>query len=407
MKLKLLSILLVLPFALFAQNNDSLESRFLLNFVIPDMPAYKSLGIEKSDLLRPSDVKDFAVMLNPFLSNGKGVIPKNFGLEFAPWKMASKKWTLKDYEDKGGKRMLYNSSFSLATVSDSTAYPSKISMGYRFAILSKNSDIIRIAYSKKSDFAQKAQDASVLKRNFSNYWITKVVKPLPPPAERPEYVINHETEFYNWLASLNTPGTTMSDELETLVDETKRIFGDDFSFDDFKKSKFDDVESTLLDKLILEYKNKNWNASRFDAAIAWVGESSDSLVSNARFSSFNVWATEAIKVGKRGQLLIGGNLKIPNSSVDSMEKSPFQFSLSSRLLIGNGHFRFFGEAQWKKCNFGTIENSVLLNIGAEMRISQKFWLVASSGVDNLKAAETTKWQNRLVANLDLRYGFNF
>lgn len=49
-----------------AQSSDSLEKKFLLNFVVPDMPAYKGLGIEKSDLLRPADIKDFAIMLSPF-----------------------------------------------------------------------------------------------------------------------------------------------------------------------------------------------------------------------------------------------------------------------------------------------------------------------------------------------------
>lgn len=390
-----------------AQQEDTLEKRFLLNFVIPDMPAYKSLGIEKSDLLRPSDVKEFALMLSPFYNNGKASIPKNFGLEFSPWKMASRKWTLKDYNDKAGKRLLYNSSFSIAAANDSTKYSSKISLGYRVAILSDKADIIRIAYSKSSDFSQKADDARTLKSHLEIYWVTKFVNPSPNAVDRPTYIDSHQDEFYKWLASINTKDKTMDDLLKTYVYEARRIFGDDFIFEDFKTMKFDQIERKLLNKLILEYKTKNWNAPRADLAIAFVAESKDSLFTNTRFSSFNIWATGALKVGKRGQWLIGGNLKIPNSNIDSVQTSPLNFTLGSRLLIGNSNFRFFGEAQWKKINYGEIQSSILLNIGAELRISDKFWVVASSGIDNLKNKEKDKWFNQLVANIDLRYGFNF
>jgi len=138
-KIHFIFLLVCTPYFVNAQEEDSLQKKFLLNFVIPDMPAYKGLGIEKSEMLRPSEIKDFAVMLNPFYNNGKGVIPKNFGIEFAPWKIASKNWTLKDYNEKGGMRFLYNSSFSLATVNDSSEYSSKIGVGYRFTIFSNKS----------------------------------------------------------------------------------------------------------------------------------------------------------------------------------------------------------------------------------------------------------------------------
>jgi hypothetical protein len=80
--------------------------------------------------------------------------------------------------------------------------------------------------------------------------------------------------------------------------------------------------------------------------------------------------------------------------------------LSARLLLGNTAFRFFGETQWLSCNYGTVKNAVLLNLGGEIKISDKFWLIASSGVDNVKDRTSGEWYNRIVANLDLRYGLN-
>jgi hypothetical protein len=335
------------------------------------------------------------------------VIPKNFGLEFAPWKMASKKWTLADYNEKKGKRFLYNSSFSLGTVSDSTVYSSKISIGYRFSLLSESADLVRMAYSKKTDFAQKALEATTLKTEWETYWVTQVVSPRPSAAEMPEYADHHPKEFTAWLAAVDPAAKDQPAELMILVYKTKRVFGDDFSFVQFKTLSFSDVETALLDKMIATYKNTNWNASRFDGALAWVGESKDSLATNARFSSFNAWATYAQKMGAKGQLLLGGNLKMPNAAVDTAQhSSPLQFSLSARLLLGNTAFRFFGETQWQSCNYGTVKNAVLLNLGGEIKISDKFWLIASSGVDNVKDRTSGEWYNRIVANLDLRYGLN-
>jgi hypothetical protein len=390
-------------FVVQAQESDSLEKKFLLNFVVPDMPAYKGLGIEKSDLLRPADIKDFAVMLSPFYNNGKGVIPKNFGLEFAPWKMASRKWTLKDYNDKGGKRFLYNSSFSLATVNDSTTYASKVAIGYRFTILSNKADIIRIVYDESSVLKEKADDALKLKDNLVRHWVDTVLKLKPPQSIT--HADNHQEEFYKWLSEINIKDKKIHNQLKELVVEAIRIFGDSFSFADFKKMKFTEVQSKLIEKIILDYKNKNWNASRFDAALSFIGESKDSLLSNSRFSSFNLWATQALKLNKKGQLLIGINLRLPNRSVDSTQNTPLSFSLSSRILQGNSNFRFFGELQWKTMNYGVISNSVLLNMGAEIRMSERIWITAGSGVDNLKNRKAGNWYNQLAANLDLRYGF--
>jgi hypothetical protein len=86
--------------------------------------------------------------------------------------------------------------------------------------------------------------------------------------------------------------------------------------------------------------------------------------------------------------------------------TPVQFALSARILVGNSNFRFFGETQWKGINYGVIENTVLLNLGGELRLSNKFWIVAGSGVQDLKVRESDSRYKRLVANLDLRYGFN-
>ena len=122
------------------------------------MPADKALGTNPSNILAPSDIKKFAAALSPFLSNGQGVIPKNFAMAVAPWKLASKTWTLGKYA-AGWNRLLYNSSFSLATNEDTTKYSSKLAFGYHFSIPIGKGDILIAARVKngkiKSQFQSK------------------------------------------------------------------------------------------------------------------------------------------------------------------------------------------------------------------------------------------------------------
>src|SRR5689334_4525690 len=63
---------------------DTTLSQMKLNFVVPDVPAFKILGTEPTDLLRPSTPKALAVSMSSFNDNGKMIIPKAFALEVSP-----------------------------------------------------------------------------------------------------------------------------------------------------------------------------------------------------------------------------------------------------------------------------------------------------------------------------------
>ncbi|RYY84159.1 MAG: hypothetical protein EOO15_19980 [Chitinophagaceae bacterium] len=405
MKKLMIAMLLLVAGRAGAQLQDSaLEKYYQLNFITPDMPAYKSLGVEASDLLRPSDVKELALMLNPFYSSGKVGIPKNFGLEFAPWKMASKKWTLSDYNSNAKKRFGYNSSFSLAAASDSTDFPAKLALGYRFALLSKQADLLRAPFMIDFSVADKLQK---LRADLETYWFETVMNRPVGPVQVPDYLKAHEAEFYTWLAGFRHKDPTQTTEVQAFVAQFEKLLGKDFDFTRFKTERLAATRDKLVQLMIENYKKKYWNATRFDFAVSFVAESKDTALASVRFSSVNAWATAGLRLGDGAQLLVGGSLKLPNAKIDSTVNAPLRFSVSARLLFGNQHFRFFGEGQWKSQNYGGIENSVLLNLGGEIRLSDRFWVVASSGVENLKERSTNSLYSRLVANLDFRYGLNF
>ena len=107
MRIKLIFFVILLSVSnnLAAQTVDD----FLLDFSVPDMPAFKALGSDPSEILRPSDLKKFGAMMQAFRSEGSTIIPQSFSMEVAPWKLMKGSWTISEYQDKGLKRILYNS----------------------------------------------------------------------------------------------------------------------------------------------------------------------------------------------------------------------------------------------------------------------------------------------------------
>lgn len=394
-------IIIIAHVNLIAQT-DKLSDKYKLDFVIPDIPAFKALNIDPSNILRPSDVKKFAVMLAPFYNNGNPGIPKNFALEFSPWKLQSKNWLLSDYYKSGIKRLSYNSSFSLGAVSDSTDHPSKVAVGYRFSLLSKKADPIR------SDYITQQLDANLpgrfLRGDLITFWLTKIIYQLP------SYYVTHKEEFKTFLTKIEEEVAKkgLEDDSSWLSLKTKlqTVFGRKFRLKDLSEELVTKYLDNSVEMIMDDYKERYWNATRIDGALSLVGESGDSLVAGTRFSSFNAWFTSSIRMKEKMQLLVGGSLKMPNGDLSEDDKTPLDINFNLRLLRGTNDFRFFAEAQLTNRNYGELDRSFLLNVGAEIRISEKFWVLVNTGLDNIKEKSRENWFNRLVANLDLRYGFN-
>ncbi|GAB4029730.1 hypothetical protein GCM10028774_02330 [Spirosoma jeollabukense] len=375
------------------------------------MPAFKALGTDPSNLLRPSDIKKFAAMLTPFYSNRTGVIPKNFALEFAPWKLASKNWKLNDYNTQIVKRFLYRSSFSFGTINDTTKYPAKLSVGYRVSFLSKRADIYRAAEIRNLFVNTPATMVAFV--NLTNHWVLNVVKPTPSIADRPSYYQKHRGEFNDFLSTLDqrlksTPDPVLQGLYDALINTCKGLPGGT-TFTDKELKNFIQVLAERADDFIEKYKKNNWNASRLDIALALAAQSPDTLISNAQFSLFSVWATWALRIHKGGQLLIGGNFTLPRTDNISSEPASKQarnvsYNANIRYYLGTQDVRGFIETQYKYKNFTVANESLLFNLGAEFRLGSMFWVVASAGIDNY--LNEPKPLNKFVSSLDLRYFFN-
>lgn len=408
----ILSLFVVMLSSIQAQDRkpaDSvkIEDAFKLDFTVPEIPAFRALNIQSSNALRPSEVKEFAVMLSPFYNNGKVGIPKNFALEFAPWKMASGNWTLGDYKKQLSKRIGYHSGFSIGAVSDTTAHPSKLALGYRLTILSKNADPLRSRFISEQLDAFEQSDVLNLGDEIRQFWMLKVAK-IPPS----RFKENHQ-KYNAFLADMDKG--IIDNNLQndpTWLELRKRIaklYGTEGNIKGFSLAVLQMAQNKSVTEIMKEFQKQYWNASRLDFGMAWVGESTDSSFSQTQFSSLNLWTTYGLRLKEKGQLLIGGSARLPNTTsqkIATQGDTPFDFTGNLRLLIGNDKFRFFGETQLRHLNYGKTKNGVLLNLGTEVRFSDRFWLVAFGGVENLKDRTSGNWFNRLVSSLDLRYGFN-
>lgn len=367
---------------------DSLTENYLLDFSVPDMPAFKALGTDPSDILRPSDIQKFAAMLSPFYSNGRGTFPKNFALEVAPWKLASKDMTLSQY--RGVMRTLYNTGFSLGTIRDSSSNASKVALGMRISFVPKKADILIEGPRKIKD----RQLSYTGLRTVLDLAIRKEPGGRASGAEdRIIARLNHndtaglgqETKDA-WRAITDLIGSNLPDSMAN----SARLPGIFYSR----------IAAVVLDSLVTAWNQNLWNSNRYDLALAYVAESPDSLVSASRFSSLNLWGAAAWRAGKYGQVLFGANIKIPRS------ENGFRLdaTINLRGYLGTKDFRGFLETQYKRQNLEGFNQSLLLNLGGELRIGRNFWLTATAGISNY--LDAPKPLNALVSSIDIRYAFN-
>jgi len=346
----------------FGQSRPEVDD-LLLDFSVPDMPAFKALGSDPSNILRPSDIKKFGVMMSAFRSEGSTVIPKSFSLEVAPWKLMKGNWTIDEYRAKGLNRVLYNSSVSLGTVGGGEDNVARnVSVGFRTTLISKKADIIR---STVVDKIYNEQRGVLHERN---------------------------TVKEQWATDKQYDPALLTDEQEAEFDE----FWNEYTA---TSNVYTNTES-----YVSAFNAENWNGSRLDFAVAWVGASPDSLIKNVHSDNFLIWATAAIKPGKNndhGQLLIGVNFQRPRTLIGE-SKANSTFTGNVRYYEGNKNFRGFLEFQYSAERQTKIEKG-LLNLGAELRVRNEFWIAFSAGVDDVFQEGVG---SSFVSSVDIRYAYN-
>ncbi len=363
-----------IPFVTIAQDDNpqnfyiekakqSTVDQVQLDFAVPDNPAFKSLGKDPSNILRPSSVKDLALQFGNFTGNGSFVIPKDFSLEVAPGLLLKPWYTLNDYQNKSGIRFLSKLRLSVGAASDDETHTSSLAAGIHLTLLD-NSDFRRDTEFLRKYIFEKQDRFTVSWKKYRDAII--VQKGLT-------------IEQYEALPQ---------QDKDAILDQAKERVG--YELD------------TIFTNALAVYKKQKWNASKIDFAYSLLSQSGDSLISNARIQKHSFWLSVALKPGKNnnwGQLLIGIN----NNVVRAENKFYNEFNGNLRFYAGANRVKGFIEAQYQNLD-NPIERQKTLyaQIGLEVAVLKSIWLHFGTGV--LNALDGSK-KSELISNLNLYFSF--
>jgi hypothetical protein len=330
MKFFIYILLFSISFKLIAQDSESQKfpfNKMKLNFAVPDMPAFKAMGTEASNLLRPSSPQALSIIAPQFWSSdlNKTILPKNIALEISPILLSQHNKKVPISLNKYLNNKIINSfRISLGTSRDSTKKQpnaTKLGVGFRITLVDKG-------------------------------------------------------DFNTSLKGLYDEATILAEWAE---EELKNPNADKSIF--FNKK---------LQDLKEKYKEENWNASKLDVAFAFVGRSSDQFTSNLKPDKVSFWITSAEKCKDWGQWLNGINYSYASNIYSEKDKKTInfpQFSYSSRLFIGSNDLKGFIEGQYMYNGFDKSNNG-FANIGGEFTLGNSgIWIHCYAGYqhgDNLK-----------------------
>jgi hypothetical protein len=309
---------------------EVLAKNFLLDFAVPDAPAFNLLDTDPSSILRPTTLKELSTHLSDFIDSDNGIsIPKTFAVEFSPGLLiGGHHLTLKKYQQKA---LWYRFRFAAATKQiEGIDWPSQMAFSARTSII---------------DESDLRMDKKLLAEitNISHKILQIITDSIDaPPMEEPDTVkVNAEVTLQH-----------------------------------HEQVKVDSLNALLKKKIDQAKANQPWNKNALDVAAGLRLASEDSLGKNLRIVETAFWITYAHRIGTWGQWLLGmkaGALR------DSLKGDlSFSASISSRLYAGINAYKMFIETQFK--NYKDYER-LLINGGGEARLKSGTWFNVSGGIE--------------------------
>ncbi|RYE00932.1 MAG: hypothetical protein EOP50_02890 [Sphingobacteriales bacterium] len=335
-------------------------SKVKLDFAVPDIPAFKALDVDPSNILRPSAPRDFSLMLSGF--RGTSLIPKDLAVEVAPALFLKPWYTKQQYRQQYGLRLLTKTRISFGTKQDDVTSVNSVAFGLRTTLFDKGDFRLDSSFERSIYFRlDQVQDA----------WGTLVNN----------YKAKVGIEAYASLGTVRQNAIT--DSLYFIAQ------GNGVNIDSFVRNS------------IQEYKKKNWNASRLDFAYALQLQSPDSLVSNVRLNKHALWATLALRPGKNNhwaQILLGFRAA-PAVSDDTWYND---MTGSFRFYGGTNRFKGLLELQYQNTEHPGLDRteSFFTQVGVELNVYQGIWLQFSTGILNALNGDN---KSSLRNNLNLSF----
>lgn len=352
------------------KDDTTLVRNFKLNFAVPDQPAFKVLGTESSNILRPSSTEVVSLITSNFLQGITPVIPNSFSLEVAPLMLIqSNSLTLQQYDK------------------NSILYSTRVSLGTELG--NKGSKSRNLGIGLRTTFIDKGDLKNDREYRKQLYKLTS------------ELVAGDNRLKQEWLVAndLTIQEVIMNDSLNALMESYIEIESLKYNGKSFKDR---------LATLKRYYRQKNWNKQKLDFAAAVLLNSEDSLITNLKYNSTEIWLTWALPVQQWGQILIGANYANVNDYqilTDTFNINVSNnISLSSRLYGGTNRFKGFIEGQYE-LSLTEVDNihTILINGGSEFNITDGIWVGATIGINMKKDKTLSKFDSNLVGNIDFRF----
>ncbi|HMI77779.1 MAG TPA: hypothetical protein VK484_03255 [Ferruginibacter sp.] len=370
-------LFITITFIVKSQDIDSITlSKLKLNFAVPDMPAFKTLGTDPSNLLRPSTVQAIALNVSSFNDKGKFIIPKAFAMEISPALLLNNKKGLTQLAEYAKRAVVNSFRISLGTSTDSLQTGRNLALGLRVSLIDKGDPTTDIAFQKiiagKLRLIRKSERAIAAKKDF----IKENRKPDDPTDD--EAFINLNLKDYS------------------------KFFQDR-----------EDIQKPFQEEIKAEkekYRKEHWNDDKLDIAIAILSSSPDSLFKNIKFNKASFWGVYAIKAGKSGQFIVGLNGQVYKNLSDTVKatrnKTYTSISIPMRYLIGTNRVKGFAELQ---LNYASLENqsTFLMNLGSELNIVDGIWINIFAGLDYNSVTKTSSFITNLNLKLTLPENFKF
>jgi hypothetical protein len=330
-KLMLFSMLSFACFSVAFGQTDTIKAGWgNLDFAVPESPAFQILGVSPDNILKPASVKAIALSLgNYFVTNGP-IIPKSLSVEISPL-LINGKATLRQYNNN---KFFYRMRLSVATVTQQNGGYG-VSEGLRFSIIDETD------LRTNKEFMSELMRIVTMTADARGKAIASYAKIHP---EDPTFLTRLDTD------------TVLQKEINILALQ-------------FYSS--DQLDETAISRSRTKIKNQLWNKTIWDAGVAILQTSTDSLISNLKFSQAGAWTSVGLpgwghaSFSQNAQFLLGANISVKDSV-----KWQTNASFGVRFYYGSNNVKGYLQGQY---SYQNSLSSYTASMGCQFNITNGLW----------------------------------
>ena len=363
----------IISIAAKAQDNElGIQNLYRTDFAVPDQPAFKLLGDNPGEIMRPSSINELSIVTSQYYVDGSISLPRNFAFELNPALLLMND-SLVETEKFMKKGWLYKSGISIGTqrveMNGTSHY--NFSVGYKMNLIDKGNLLFSGEWRK---FTRKLFEEDMAERDAQEEFL----------------------EMYNaqpGIDKLYDPGVFSSID-PSYSDEDKQKINEAYEqWKEKARSKPFGImpgQEHRYREFIEEFKKNNWNQTKLDVAIGNIWASPDSTVGNLKAQRFGAWISYAFPLPSNknwGQMMLGGSLiHTYNQDTivfeDANQKRFTDISLSARYYVGRNRVKGFVEGLYSS---NELENTTaLFNFGIEINPIPAIWFVFSTGWESIE-----------------------